>query len=178
MEDLFDSAVYSSWDKNACTEVANIAQHDATFSNKTDTSSAEYKLQDSKTHLEASAENQTESNQAESSNDEATYTYSPAVLFMQASEESLTTDEIELWNDAFIDIYRNIELHDEDKDTVVQTTQVPETTTEKDNPIEEMLDNIPKTGDGLITLGVLATLVGLLALYALIAAFRKIRHRS
>ncbi len=178
MEDLFDSAVYSSWDKNACTEVANIAQHDATFSNKTDTSSAEYKLQDSKTHLEASAENQTESNQAESSNDEATYTYSPAVLFMQVSEESLTTDEIELWNDAFIDIYRNIELHDEDKDTVVQTTQVSETTTEKDNPIEEMLDNIPKTGDGLITLGVLATLVGLLALCALIAAFRKIRHRS
>lgn len=97
---------------------------------------------------------------------------------MQASEESLITDEIELWNDAFIDIYRNIELHDEDKDTVVQTTQVPETTTEKDNPIEEMLDNIPKTGDELITLGVLATLVGLLALCALIAAFRKIRHRS
>ena len=42
-----------------------------------------------------------------------------------------------------IDIYRNLELHDEDKDSVVQTTvQYPTDTT--DNPIEKLLTTFLK----------------------------------
>ena len=62
----------------------------------------------------------------------------------------LASKGIELWNDARIDIYRNLELHDEDEDSVVQTTtQNPtQSTTEKsNNPVEEIISKLPKTGD-------------------------------
>ncbi len=88
--------------------------------------------------------------------------YAPAVLFMKATDEMLQSEDIELWNDARIDIYRNLELHDEDKDSVVQTTvQYPTDTT--DNPIEKPLTTLPKTEDlgfdivvSLIAIGTLA----------------------
>lgn len=76
--------------------------------------------------------------------------YAPAILYMEATEEMLASKGIELWNDARIDIYRNLELHDEDEDSVVQTTtQNPtQSTTEKsNNPVEEIISKLPKTGD-------------------------------
>ena len=95
------------------------------------------------------------------------YPYAPAVLFMQATEETLSQEQKDLWNDAAIDIYRNLELHDKDKDAVMQTT--PES-----SPIEELISQLPKTSDNFIGLAVSAT-AAILALLIGIAAIRNQR---
>lgn len=101
--------------------------------------------------------------------------YAPAVLFMKATDEMLQREDIELWNDARIDIYRNLELHDEDKDSVVQTTvQYPTDTT--DNPIEKLLTTLPKTED--LGFGIVVSLIAIGTLAGAIVVSIKIRNRK
>ena len=101
--------------------------------------------------------------------------YAPAVLFMKATDEMLQSEDIELWNDARIDIYRNLELHDEDKDSVVQTTvQYPTNTT--DNPIEKLLTTLPKTED--LGFGIVVSLIAIGTLAGAIVVSIKIRNRK
>ncbi len=101
--------------------------------------------------------------------------YAPAVLFMKATDEMLQSEDIELWNDARIDIYRNLELHDEDKDSVAQTTvQYPTNTT--DNPIEKLLTTLPKTED--LGFGFLVSLIAIGTLAGAIVVSIKIRNRK
>lgn len=101
--------------------------------------------------------------------------YAPAALFMKATDEMLQREDIELWNDARIDIYRNLELHDEDKDSVVQTTvQYPTDTT--DNPIEKLLTTLPKTED--LGFGIVVSLIAIGTLAGAIVVSIKIRNRK
>lgn len=101
--------------------------------------------------------------------------YAPAVLFMKATDEMLQSEDIELWNDARIDIYRNLELHDEDKDSVAQTTvQYPTNTT--DNPIEKLLTTLPKTED--LGFGIVVSLIAIGTLAGAIVVSIKIRNRK
>ena len=101
--------------------------------------------------------------------------YAPAVLFMKATDEMLQSEDIELWNDARIDIYRNLELHDEDKDSVTQTTvQYPTNTT--DNPIEKLLTTLPKTED--LGFGIVVSLIAIGTLAGAIVVSIKIRNRK
>ena len=101
--------------------------------------------------------------------------YAPAVLFMKATDEMLQSEDIGLWNDARIDIYRNLELHDEDKDSVVQTTvQYPTDTT--DNPIEKLLTTLPKTED--LGFGIVVSLIAIGTLAGAIVVSIKIRNRK
>lgn len=101
--------------------------------------------------------------------------YAPAVLFMKATDEMLQSEDIELWNDARIDIYRNLELHDEDKDSVVQTTvQYPTDTT--DNPIEKLITTLPKTED--LGFGIVVSLIAIGTLAGAIVVSIKIRNRK
>lgn len=102
-------------------------------------------------------------------------TYAPAVLFMKATDEMLQSEDIELWNDARIDIYRNLELHDKDKDSVVQTTvQYPTDTT--DNPIEKLITTLPKTED--LGFGIVVSLIAIGTLAGAIVVSIKIRDRK
>ncbi len=106
-------------------------------------------------------------NQVLDSLDTVSSTYAPAVLFMQATTEMLESKDIELWNDARIDIYRNLELHDEDKDSVVQTTtQHP--IDSNDNPLKELIDTLPKTGDVTFGLFIFLSALGIGSIGALI----------
>lgn len=101
--------------------------------------------------------------------------YAPAVLFMKATDEMLQSEDIELWNDARIDICHNLEFHDEDKDSVVQTTvQYPTDTT--DNPIEKLLTTLPKTED--LGFGIVVSLIAIGTLAGAIAVSIKIRNRK
>lgn len=101
--------------------------------------------------------------------------YSPVVLFMKATDEMLQSEDIELWNDARIDIYHNLEFHDEDKDSVVQTTvQYPTDTT--DNPIEKLLTTLPKTED--LGFGIVVSLIAIGTLAGAIVVSIKIRNRK
>ena len=101
--------------------------------------------------------------------------YAPAVLFMKATDEMLQSEDIELWNDARIDIYHNLEFHDEDKDSVVQTTvQYPTDTT--DNPIEKLLTTLPKTED--LGFGIVVSLIAIGTLAGAIVVSIKIRNRK
>lgn len=61
---------------------------------------------------------------------------------MQATEETLSGDAVDLWNVANIDTHRNLELHDEDRDSVVQSTNPVETAA------ESVAAKLPKTNDG------------------------------
>ena len=97
------------------------------------------------------------------------HTYAPAVLFMQATEETLQYEGIDLYNDAAIDIYRNRELHDEDKDSVKQTTPEPDA---PETPLEELISNLPKTADP--TTGIFVTILAGLCLGIALLAKRKI----
>ena len=99
--------------------------------------------------------------------DSTSYSYAPAILFMQATEETCSQEQIELWNGAAIDIYRNLELHDEDKDAVVQTTP-------QSNPLEELASQLPKTADNPIGLAVIA----IAAILATITGITAIRTRK
>ena len=71
--------------------------------------------------------------------------YAPAVLTMQATETALNPGEVQLWNDTEIDTHRNLELHDEDKDSVVQSTNKVETVSEAVS--EAIASKLPKTED-------------------------------
>ncbi len=71
--------------------------------------------------------------------------YAPAVLTMQATDAALDPGEVELWNDAAIDTHRDLELHDEDKDSVVQSTNKVQTVSEAIS--EAIASNLPKTED-------------------------------
>lgn len=71
--------------------------------------------------------------------------YAPAVLTMQATEAALNPGGAQLWNDAEIDTHRNLELHDEDKDSVVQSTNKVETVNEAIG--EAIASKLPKTED-------------------------------
>ena len=71
--------------------------------------------------------------------------YAPAVLTMQATETALNPGEVQLWNDAEIDTHRDLELHDEDKDSVVQSTNKVETVSEAIS--EAIASKLPKTED-------------------------------
>ncbi len=81
--------------------------------------------------------------------------------------------EEELWNTAEIDTHRNLELHDEDKDAVMQITHRD---TEQEGIVEALAANLPKTEDMLRAFPLLAAL-------ALVSAFvlgiqPKIRRRK
>jgi hypothetical protein len=82
--------------------------------------------------------------------------YTPAVLTMQATEEALAAEETELWNDTEIDTHRNLELHDEDKDSVVQYISQEKTVS------EAVAAKLPKTED-VAQPGTALTLFALLA---------------
>ncbi len=71
--------------------------------------------------------------------------YAPAVLTMQATETALDPGEVDLWNDAEIDTHRDLELHDYDKDSVVQSTNKIETVSEAVS--EAIASKLPKTED-------------------------------
>lgn len=86
------------------------------------------------------------------------YTYAPAILHMQATSETLTGETVTLYNDARVELYRNIDLHDTDEDTVKQTSPRPS------GPLEELVSHLPRTGDALPgTIGVLITLIALVS---------------
>lgn len=96
------------------------------------------------------------------SEEDSIIAYAPAILHMQATEETLSSDTVDLWNVANIDTHRNLELHDEDRDSVVQSTNPVETA------VESVATKLPKTNDGsapvpLLVVLALATAFGLLA---------------
>lgn len=96
------------------------------------------------------------------SEEDSIIAYAPAILHMQATEETLSGDTVDLWNVANIDTHRNLELHDEDRDSVVQSTNPVETA------MESVATKLPKTNDGsapvpLLVALALATAFGLLA---------------
>lgn len=96
------------------------------------------------------------------SEEDSIIAYAPAILHMQATEETLSGDTVDLWNVANIDTHRNLELHDEDRDSVVQSTNPVETA------VESVATKLPKTNDGsapvpLLVVLALATAFGLLA---------------
>lgn len=96
------------------------------------------------------------------SEEDSIIAYAPAILHMQATEETLSGDTVDLWNVANIDTHRNLELHDEDRDSVVQSTNPVETA------VESVATKLPKTNDGsapvpLLVALALATAFGLLA---------------
>ena len=96
------------------------------------------------------------------SEEDSIITYAPAILHMQATEETISGDTVDLWNVANIDTHRNLELHDEDRDSVAQSTNPVETA------VESVATKLPKTNDGsapvpLLVVLALATAFGLLA---------------
>ena len=92
----------------------------------------------------------------------APLSYAPAILHMQATDEVLAAETAEeLWNTAEIDTHRNLELHDEDKDSVVQTVQHG---TAEEGFVEALAAKLPKTDDVLHAAPLLAAL-------ALVSAF-------
>lgn len=93
------------------------------------------------------------------SEEDSIIAYAPAILHMQATEETLSGDTVDLWNVANIDTHRNLELHDEDRDSVVQSTNPVETA------VESVATKLPKTNDG-------SAPVPLLVALALATAFR------
>ena len=96
------------------------------------------------------------------SEEDSKIAYAPAILHMQTTEETLSGDAVDLWNVTNIDTHRNLELHGEDKDSVVQSTNPVETA------MESVAAKLPKTNDGsapvpfLVVLA-LATAFGVLA---------------
>ncbi len=103
--------------------------------------------------------------------------YTPAVLTMQATEAALSPGEVELWNDAEIDTYRNLELHDEDKDSVTQSTNKVETVSEAMS--EAIASKLPKTKD-LANPNTALNLTAFLAAVCIVAATaqRTLRKRA
>ena len=88
----------------------------------------------------------------------ATYAYAPAIAVVHVTEETRADAGSELWNTAQVDLHRDLELHDDDRDAVVQATS-PEKT------IADIASSkLPKTED------VLAAVPTATALAALIAA--------
>lgn len=98
------------------------------------------------------------------------HTYAPAILHMQATSETLTGDAVTLYNDARVELYRNIDLHDTDEDTVKQTLPRPS------SPLEELIGYLPKTQDMLP--GALGALIVLIALGSAATAIRLHRASS
>ncbi len=89
---------------------------------------------------------------------------------MQATEKALSDESVDLWNTARIDTHRDLELHDEDKDLVVQSTNPAKTAA------EAIAAKLPKTND-------VSAFAPLLALFALMTgfsciAFPKLQRRS
>lgn len=82
---------------------------------------------------------------------EAIVAYAPAILQMQATEQALAEGAEELWNDAAIDIHRDLELHDDDKDSVVQSIDPVKTIVESPDPVDTAkrvaASKLPKTDD-------------------------------
>ena len=89
---------------------------------------------------------------------------------MQATSETLTGDAVTLYNDARVELYRNIDLHDTDEDTVKQTLPRPS------SPLEELIGYLPKTQDMLP--GALGALIVLIALGSAATAIRLHRASS
>lgn len=96
-------------------------------------------------------------------------TYAPAILHMQATEVALDPGDTDLWNEADIDINRDLVLHDDDHDAVVQSTNPVKTTVQ--NKVEKtaaevtaVVSKLPKTDD------VLAALPGAIPLLTVAAA--------
>ncbi len=103
--------------------------------------------------------------------------YAPAVLTMQATETALNPGEVQLWNDAEIDTHRDLELHDEDKDSVVQSTNKVETVSEAIS--EAITSKLPKTED-LANPSTALNLTAFLAAVCIVAATaqRTLRKRA
>ncbi|MEF2656324.1 MAG: prealbumin-like fold domain-containing protein [Eggerthellaceae bacterium] len=97
------------------------------------------------------------------------YAYAPAILHMQTTSETLTGGTTTLYNDACVELYRNIDLHDTDKDTVKQTLPRPS------SPLEELIGYLPKTQD--VLPGALGALIALIALVSATTAI-KLRRAS
>lgn len=92
--------------------------------------------------------------------EDAETAYAPAVLHMQATDETLAKDGEKLWNTAVIDTHRDLELHDKDRDSVVQSTTVTETVA------KAVAAKLPKTND----VAILAPWLALLAVATALAA--------
>lgn len=92
-------------------------------------------------------------------------TYAPAILHMQATEAAMDPGDTDLWNEADIDINRDLELHDEDHDAVVQSTNPK--TTEFRNKVETAASKLPKTED---VIAALPQTIPLLVTLALVSA--------
>lgn len=71
--------------------------------------------------------------------------YAPALLHMQATSSPEDGETADLWNDAAIDIHRNLELHDQDEDSVVQAFN--STTPEEPEEPASFVGYLPKTDD-------------------------------
>lgn len=94
--------------------------------------------------------------------------YAPAILYMQATEKALE-EGIDFYNSAAIDIYRNLELHDKDTDTVVQTLDFSDTS--PNTPDTQSNVKLPQTGETI--LGLIAALIALgTAIIGVVAAKR------
>lgn len=174
IENAFDSSQMSSWDSQSCAKVLN--ELNGEESNRATTGTQTFGNDHfSATDQTADTNHASTTSDASTTDSVSTTNYAPAVLFMQASKEILESENIELWNDARIDIYRNLELHDEDKDSVVQTT-VQHPIDSPNNPVEKLLAKLPKTGDAAFGLTALLTAVGAVAAALLI--FLRKRHKQ
>lgn len=109
--------------------------------------------------------------------------FAPAVLRIQATDKALAEGAEELWNDAAIDLHRDLELHDEDKDSVVQSVDPAKTILESPDPVgnatRAAASHLPKTDDAARLTPLAATCVAAVGLAGVAAAraWRRLRIR-
>lgn len=103
----------------------------------------------------------------------ATCAYAPAIAVVHVTEEARADAGSELWNTASVDLHRDLELHDDDRDAVVQATS-PEKTI-----ADIAASKLPKTKDVLAAAPTATALAALLAaLGAAAAQGRKTLRRA
>lgn len=116
------------------------------------------------------------------------YLYQPATLYLQATEAAMSTEANEtngtpaLWNDADVDIYRNMDLHDHDKDSVVQNYAPDNPVSPPSSPIEavaeEVVSHLPKTGQDWAMFTGALTLIALGSGAAIVALRNKLQRQA
>lgn len=94
----------------------------------------------------------------------ATCAYAPAIAVVHVTEETRADAGSELWNTASVDLHRDLELHDDDRDAVVQATS-PEKTI-----ADIAASKLPKTEDVLAAAPTATALAALLAALGAAAA--------
>lgn len=107
--------------------------------------------------------------------------FAPAVLTMQATEKALGEGAEELWNDAAIDIHRDLKLHDDDKDSVVQSIDPVKTIVKSPDPVrtatQVAASKLPKTDDAVHLVPLVATCAAAAGLVGMVAAHALRRSR-